>query len=840
MTGIAATANGAPIRNPTSFTVNESSTPLSLDDSSGDVGTFNLGFAALTEPALVKRTRGATIAVTDKRQGRFVGVAETAQGSRNAPQIAGANDLVRLAVTRTAQPFVGTLGQAIAYYLDLCGVGGGLSIDPAIAAKQVTLLGWRDNVWIRLKALAACFRFEIAMVGEAMTFRQPRTIVTQDAHDTTPVSWQVSDANLASAIVVNYYNLKAVTEGLVYPPRQLDPQAKLYDGVSLITVGINEQIDVVVALNASVSEIVQPECIGDGFYPGDTYDSAYAVSDSSNHVVTPQEWRDMGGWMRVAIGQKDQDGNWINDTRTLTITIRGGSSMLGPGPFTIGLPTGDGNFEPALRILGTGVTFLKKQERILTGVPIDRAQQDVGATIDCDAISSYGDAYDAASHVLGNYMGTQHSISAATTAINRPGIAGVRPIYSFADFDTDYAAVSTFGAFGTKLGKATFGTFDAAVKRAATTEFDHQAFGNIAGARRYFDFAYYRIRSAAIGRDVISYSAVMDVTFTDFEAVWAGKTFGDFDTAWDGGTFDDFDAAPLAPTLPGGPDTDPAGYLRGASPVQVVNLTPAQAYVMQCTKRVGNTYFVSQSTGSANGTDQDTFISRCDAHGNLIDSMTLTRAGHGTVLDVEWDGKYNWVWLTWGEGGVNDIVRFQYRAGTYTRAQVPGIKTVVPGGGRYRSVQLDLAGGWAAVRDASGSSETYTRVKLTDLRAGRVTPTYGSVTLPVGPPTMQGFTTLGSSLFRYTGIGSGNAVDSYDANLLDEYDWATGTLLNEIDTGDLGRQKDGTYPGDHHEAEGVTLYRSGTGMNVLYVGSVVDNYPNHQYQLWRYVLAKGR
>jgi len=90
---------------------------------------------------------------------------------------------------------------------------------------------------------------------------------------------------------------------------------------------------------------------------------------------------------------------------------------------------------------------------------------------------------------------------------------------TFADFDTEWA------------GK-TFQDFNDYFYAQVADDFVNQAFGNAAGARVKNGYAYYRVRSATINPQVISYTAERDTIFSDFNDVWAGKTFADFNTEW--------------------------------------------------------------------------------------------------------------------------------------------------------------------------------------------------------------------------------------------------------------------------------------------------------------------
>lgn len=258
-------------------------------------------------------------------------------------------------------------------------------------------------------------------------------------------------------------------------------------------------------------------------------------------------------------------------------------------------------------------------------------------------------------------------------------------------------------------------------------------------------------------------------------------------------------------------------------------LTPGSTgSVMQAVARLPETgeWFSTQVITESND-DETVRLSRMKDDGSFVDQMILSRAGHGTAFEVTREGGVTTIWLTWRKSTAtgpvqNDVVRFPYRAGTYTRAQVTGLKVINAGGGTYRLVGFDSQNGLAVVRVVGNGKETYTQHRLTAVRAGDFSSPLHSLTLDVSgsfglddKPTMQGFATYKTSFFRYTGAPSD--VAGGDPVTLTEYDWADGTAVKTLDLSTMAKVS-GAYPGGRGEPEGLSIYAADATQPNLYLG----------------------
>ena len=283
-------------------------------------------------------------------------------------------------------------------------------------------------------------------------------------------------------------------------------------------------------------------------------------------------------------------------------------------------------------------------------------------------------------------------------------------------------------------------------------------------------------------------------------------------------------------------------------PTFLTTLQLARASVMQTAVKepVSGDFYVSQAVPGTTGTRETMQVSRVSSAGVLLDSMQLEDAGHGTVIAVQRvNGKVHVWWchalaptgaaVTPG-AGANDLLRFEYKAQTAAWTRDTLVATVMPKfGGDYVTVALDEANDVIVYRTTTANTETYTKRKLSEVQAGTNT-TYGTITLPSNPPTMQGFASIDGDLYRYTGDGN----DATNPALITRYSWATGQQTGQVSTSNLGVDPDGTVAGGYREPEGIAIYRDpASGLPHLTAGVTTGPSNRRTYTLFMFAPVGG-
>ena len=514
------------------YSASEESTPIDGGDTTGGTGQINVTIIEDERRDGTELALNNDIEIEDGSNGRFKGTINTVALSAGVATLTGDSLTGKLIADKQVQPFVGTLENAIYYYMGLAGITGtDIFVDPSFASRNVVFPGWFGSLWDFLKQLCWAQQIEISEVSSIIVVRPLRTREVMTETD-SQITKNINNGQLAKSIEIYNYNSTYQINGLIYPSGGWNTDVEPYQVNADDTIEINVEVD------ASIISILQPIAVNSVPKDWTTY-SVYSVSGADGLPIPAAQWLDGGGSVTVAINE---------DRRSLTITIKGARETR-YAPYRIAMSSGDGTYYSSLRLTGSAVMWKKELLTLPTGIPAEQTAVDVGITIDSPFVDSIEKAYDVGMRAAGRYAAPVQQLNVTANVINRRGEVGNINLPSFAVFNADYAG-QTFANFNTTWSGKTFGDFNDYYFAQVADDFDNQAFGNAAGARVLNGYMYYRVRSATITPQVISYTAERDTTFGDFNTVWAGKTFGDFSTEWvhpSGGyrKFEDFTIQPL-------------------------------------------------------------------------------------------------------------------------------------------------------------------------------------------------------------------------------------------------------------------------------------------------------
>lgn len=524
--GVDVSIGGKAVWNSGAYSVVEDSTPVSPADSSGGYGQITI---PVRDAPAVKSLDGKTLALSDGRAGRTSGIVRGLSGNGLTAQVVADSRLSATGVIRQAAPFVGTLGDAVRYYLSLCGVTSGIVVDEEIDPTPVTIPGWRANVFDQLKKFATARRFEIALVSDNIVVRPLRQRVAERYRDST-LTWSMDGGNLAQRVEGYAYEMTSGT-GLVYPPGGWS------EGVTIYTVDAGQLLEVTLDIEASLSSVEQPDCV---LFVDQNHaaTSVYSVTGKDGAPIPPAQWKDGGGGLSVAISE---------DTRSLILTIQG-SAEAEYAPYRISVASGTGDHYSSLRIRGEGVFFTKELLSAPACLNADRAPNEIGATIDNEFYEGRGSLMKGLIRAAAGFASPRRTINVTARGINRLGQTGSYTYPTIGDLAALHPG-ATIGSLRATAGfDGTVGEWNASLRDLVDDGFDNQAFGNVGGARLDYDGSWYRIRTATITPNSIQYTAEADATIGD--AFGTGETIGQWNARWAGATIGDVNAAPMAGISP--------------------------------------------------------------------------------------------------------------------------------------------------------------------------------------------------------------------------------------------------------------------------------------------------
>lgn len=533
---IAVKIDGKGTRNLTGYSVVEDATPLDPSATTGGVGS--IGFAMPSTPGTFGsiHLQDKEVTLYDNLRGTLYGIISETTEEDYIVDVTSDSKLQRLVANTTVDPISGTFKDVIYYYLSFADIYGGVVIDPALENIPLVVPGWYGEVWLHLKQLCAVYKAEIALVGGNIVFRPIRSFALSPRNVYQDKSRTISRGESAQFIECEYYSNTWLNNTLVYPkPGQNARELKTWQ----LDAGAVLEDDI--ELDVSLLSVEQPFARDDVSYEYSGGESVYCVVGRDDHALTAAEWTASGGNIELSINE---------DTTSLHIKITAPQDSTW-APFRI-VGVDDPVYEeqevedyPSLRIIGTGVATNTQVITVPTGVPASKTANKVGVRIQNPNIRTVQQAYDAAVRVAGLWSGSEQEISATVAYINTRSELGRLVYPTFADFEDDNTG-KTFSDFSTQFAGKTFKEFTAFYAAQVEDVAENQTFGNVAGARIKIDDAIYRVSSATITPEDISFSAVRDTTIGDFKAAFAGMTFADFKNRYQGLTFKEFSRIPLA------------------------------------------------------------------------------------------------------------------------------------------------------------------------------------------------------------------------------------------------------------------------------------------------------
>jgi len=542
--GVRVTVAGR-IYEPESFETTEEATPLSSGDSTGGTGTISIVIpypdASRPDPVLTfgpTYFQGKAVTLTDSRLGYTLGKVQTVSDQRDSGTftlvvLARLDDLNKYNIQ--AQPYVGTLGGGFAYYLSLAGVTTDYLVDSTIASESVLFPGWNGELWFHLKQMAAALDCDISLVSGIILIRPIRARTIAVGRDINRAAGS-GGGSLAETVEVYWYESTAISDKIVYPIGGWTPE------VEILNVNAGETSEYQLELSASVSAIQAPTM---QTFVAEAYDAAsvYTVVADDGLPVSAALWAASGGSVTVTVNP---------DTQTLTVSMVGALGVptatgATSKSFSLALASDtSGSRYSTLRILGTGVSYLRTKEVFRTGVDPADSPNKVGETIDNPFITTRSALYDAGTRSALRFSGVVPSLSGVVVSVNKRGDTGIIDSLTYAEVQanltTTLGAGFHYSAAQTFFSGQTYAEVEAYFSDQVITNYENQAIGNVQGARVWDAKTrrYYRIRSATIAPGGISFdSADDDLTYGDMQTVLTGMTYGAVQTTRTGMTYQD-------------------------------------------------------------------------------------------------------------------------------------------------------------------------------------------------------------------------------------------------------------------------------------------------------------
>lgn len=511
------------------YSVQEDSLPLNPLDKTGGVSQLSVSLGEDGhDPALLLNSQ---VDLSDTMNGQLRVNLDSASGDGFEMSFDGTTYMRRLNSEIYCPP---AMAVRLEDYLTVLFNAVGINLTPeyedAVGDMIVTAIGWRGVLLNKLKDLSAMYQIEIAAIDDRIVVRSMRTRIAEVAN-VEDVQWQMNHANLVNQLtVVDYRSQAFPTETRVYPDK--------LGTANVISADAGATVETSLRTEFSLASITIPQY---GILPkfDTSVMSIFAVMDGKNKVLSAEEWITSGGTLTAKIDP--------NDDKVIKVTFRAPRDK-GRGPYRLALPesgSGGKDVYGSLRVTGTGVRSVPRDLTMKTGIPLDLVTQAAEAKVDNIFAYNSAKAYHLARTAL-CFVGTyEYKMSVNTDYVNRRGETGLITSLTYDDFEAG-SGTQTYDAFETAQATKTYAQWREEKENSESHQFENQAFGNVGGARREFRGSWWRIRSATITEESISYTAEQDTTYDDVQNAWGGGvTYAQFAAEQGDRTYLEFGVKPL-------------------------------------------------------------------------------------------------------------------------------------------------------------------------------------------------------------------------------------------------------------------------------------------------------
>lgn len=400
------------------FTYSYSEDVTSLEPSNIAGATSQVNISAIAVDSEIDNLQSDTkllinnnMIFTDDDRGSVTFQVKNVSINAASASITGDTIQTRLNVEKTADPHGGSGATLLTAIIEYCGLVDIIPIiDEAFATEldlvPVNFIGWKGNVWEKLKELCAGFSVSTTdNVGLEMVIKENDLIFRKAKQNQIIIDSRLSDKSLniesfetAKSVKVFSYNTNYGIDQVYYQTSNFDQSKKEEDRFqSSITdqmqVEAGETLRKRFTVNCTFEAVNQPVCVDQitrtppAPYAGAT--GEYVIVGVDDLPIDPLQWTENGGSLVVEL--VDENGEALQPGEIeLVITAPKFTNLpqsADPNeavfaPYKIGVESSGEAEYPALWLTGTGVFYNKKEKLFLTGSSNEYTSKAEGPTID--------------------------------------------------------------------------------------------------------------------------------------------------------------------------------------------------------------------------------------------------------------------------------------------------------------------------------------------------------------------------------------------------------------------------------------------------------------------------
>lgn len=454
---------------------------LNPSDMVGGTGSISFGTAPMVSPQVHRNRR---FVLTDDRFGSVGGRISQVTWGKDVTNFTAETMLQRLNIESSIPP---QYGVTMAAAMDVVLSKAGMTSTGLPTTGTVTFPGFKGAILDYLKNFCVVYDYEYYADSAAMdvvNFRAIRS--TTFTGNYSSIEYSVNDQTVAQNVEVNQYTYTVPGS----PSANIEFAPFAVDDPQILTVDAGQTISYDIKCNGWLASINQPVAM-DLVGPEERTDSgAYCVAGSDGLPIPASQWEGLGGSISVSLAD-DPSIIHVVIVAPAASVMKNTSGEDTFSPYSIAATAVDENaFYNSLHITGKGVRYVKTTATFPTAATSIVSMEEVGTTVDNPFISSPTQLWRAGVSAAQGYAGADHTLTAAF--IPAAGIA----------------------------------------------------YTQVLGGRCQGDGAKFRVTSVSTAAEGLTLTGNSDTLFSDFDAVWAGKTCGDFDAAKVGQTFNTFAVTP--------------------------------------------------------------------------------------------------------------------------------------------------------------------------------------------------------------------------------------------------------------------------------------------------------
>ena len=419
-----------------SYSVQEDATPIDPNDASA-------GFGQVTYSRYTKEDEELNIETVSED-----GIVKDLASTDGLVNVTVDSRLSHLSRWFTVLPYGGSLSGYATHISKVVSLVPPITVDPAIASRNVLAPGYVGNVWEGTKDFLSANELEITQDLKI----QPIRTREAETHNVIGETWNLNAQGTAEKLKVIWRETEGMKTNMRIPLELSEP----------LSVDANETVEQEITIHGSITSIKQPvpkDSIPANYNPS-VSGSAYSVAGSDGLPIEADRWLASGGRLHVELTENPS---------VIKVIVTGGK-VEEYAPYRIAMTSGSSNYYNSLHLAGDGMAWTQHEFTMNTGASASTTSEETAVELDNVNILSLAQAYTGALKAASALRAGIKTVSGTASTVTSPVGARVKrseAIYRLATTTTGPANVqydlqpdTLISDFNTVMSGQTFADFN--------------------------------------------------------------------------------------------------------------------------------------------------------------------------------------------------------------------------------------------------------------------------------------------------------------------------------------------------------------------------------------------